>query len=144
MLKKFFYNPIFFLVIIIAVIMTLAVLIGQPVSAFDLIKDGGAGETANDSGYNKVFKANNFSEAVGKIINFVLSFVGIFFLVLTLYGGVRWMISQGNDTEVENAKKIIKSALIGLVIVLGAYFITWLAQQLFYAQKEILYQETPL
>lgn len=60
----------------------------------------------------------------GTIVSTVLSLVGVIFFLLILYGGIRWMIAQGNESEVEKAKQIIIAAVIGLVIVLAAYGIT--------------------
>lgn len=63
-------------------------------------------------------------QRTGQIINVVISFVGVLFLGLTIYGGYRWMMAGGNTSDVELAKKIITRALIGLVVVLAAYAIT--------------------
>ena len=62
---------------------------------------------------------------VGKIIKAALSFVGIIFLVLMIYGGYTWMMARGNEQEVEKAKNLITAAIIGLIIVLAAYAISY-------------------
>ena len=61
---------------------------------------------------------------IGTIVSAILSFIGVIFFLLIFYGGIRWMLAQGNEQEVETAKKIIIAAVIGLVIVLAAYAIT--------------------
>lgn len=61
---------------------------------------------------------------IGRIIGFILSFVGVVFLGLMIYGGFTWMLARGNDSEVSKAKGIIISAIIGIIIVAGAYAIT--------------------
>jgi hypothetical protein len=63
-------------------------------------------------------------EIVGRIIGAVLSLLGVIFFLLVIYGGLRWMIAQGNEGEVEKAKEILIAATIGLIIVLSAYAIT--------------------
>lgn len=63
-------------------------------------------------------------EIVGKIIQFLLSFLGVLFLVLLIYGGYLWMMDRGEEALAKKAKDIIKNAIIGLIIVLGAYAIT--------------------
>lgn len=63
---------------------------------------------------------------VFKIINYVLSFLGIIFLILIIYGGFVWMTAAGNEQRVTQAKKIIGNAAIGLAIVLISYGITLL------------------
>ncbi len=62
---------------------------------------------------------------IGKVVGAVLSFLGIAFFILIIYAGFRWMFARGNDQEVAKAKDIIVSAVIGLVIVLSAYAITF-------------------
>lgn len=62
---------------------------------------------------------------IGLIITTVLTFVGVVFLILAIYGGYLWMMARGNDEQVEKAKKTITNAIIGLVVVLAAYAISW-------------------
>ena len=62
---------------------------------------------------------------VGSIIKVVLSLLSIIFLILLLIAGLRWMMANGNDEVVKKASAAIKSAIIGLIIVLGAYAITY-------------------
>jgi len=66
----------------------------------------------------------DLAEIVGAIIGTFLSFLGVIFLCLIIYGGFIWMTSGGNETKVLKAKKIIQQAVIGLIIVLSAYSIT--------------------
>ncbi len=62
--------------------------------------------------------------AIGTIIGVALSFVGLAFFVLMIYGGFIWMFARGNEQDVEKAKSLIQAAIIGMVIVLSAYAIT--------------------
>jgi hypothetical protein len=62
--------------------------------------------------------------SAARIIRFVLGFLGLIFLLLTLYAGFMWMTSAGNEDRVETAKKILWGAIIGIGIVLFAYAIT--------------------
>lgn len=61
---------------------------------------------------------------VGFIIEYVLSFLGVIFLCLLIYGGFIWMQARGDSEMVTKAKETIINAAIGLAIVLGAYAIT--------------------
>jgi len=63
-------------------------------------------------------------DRVGGIVGLLLSFVGIIFLILTVYAGFLWMTAQGNSSQVEKAKDLLINAIIGLVIVTAAYSIT--------------------
>ncbi len=62
--------------------------------------------------------------AIGKIVGLALSFIGLAFFLLMIYGGFLWMFARGNDQEVQKAKDLIQAAIIGLIIVLAAYAIT--------------------
>ncbi|MBU1130883.1 hypothetical protein KJ840_02010 [Patescibacteria group bacterium] len=67
---------------------------------------------------------------IGDVINIILSFLGVVFLLLIIYGGITWMrggtVVGGGATKVDinKAKQIITQATIGLVIVLFAYLVT--------------------
>ena len=63
-------------------------------------------------------------EIIGALIGIVLSFVGIIFLCLTIYGGFLWMTSGGNEVKILKAKETLRHSIIGLLIILSAYSIT--------------------
>lgn len=43
--------------------------------------------------------------------------------ILFAWGGIKFMISQGNPNGISGAKKILTGAIVGLLIVLGAWLI---------------------
>jgi hypothetical protein len=61
---------------------------------------------------------------IGRLISAALGLVGIIFFVLMVYAGFLWMTARGNEKTTAKAKEAIVSAVIGLVIVAGAYAIT--------------------
>jgi hypothetical protein len=63
-------------------------------------------------------------ELIGVFINVFLGFLGIIFLILVLYAGFLWMTAGGNDTKVEQAKKILSQAIIGLILIMASYAIS--------------------
>jgi hypothetical protein len=60
------------------------------------------------------------------IINAVLSFLGLIFIALIIYGGYMWMFSGGNEQNIEKAKKILTNSSIGVAIVLASAAISQL------------------
>ena len=64
-------------------------------------------------------------QVVGTVISIMLSIIGVVFLVLIVYGGYIWMIARGDESKVEKAKDTISRSIIGLIIVLAAYAITY-------------------
>lgn len=63
--------------------------------------------------------------AISTVIKAVLSLVGTIFLVLTIYAGIMWMTAQGDDEKSKKAMSIISMAVIGLIITMSAYAITY-------------------
>lgn len=55
------------------------------------------------------------------LINWILGILALIAVIFILIGGFRWMTAGGNEESVETAKKILISAIIGLVIVLAAW-----------------------
>lgn len=61
---------------------------------------------------------------IARIIQIALSFLGVIAISLTLYAGFTWMNSGGDEDKIDRAKKTLKSAVIGLVIILSSWAIT--------------------
>ncbi len=78
--------------------------------------------TAKTAGINR--GVTDPTTATANLISQVLSYVGILFLILMIYGGFMWMTAAGNEERVKTALKVVASAVIGLIIVLSAYAIT--------------------
>lgn len=66
----------------------------------------------------------DITQALGGLVGALLAFIGVFFLLLIIYGGFTWMNARGNEAQAQKAKETIEAAAIGLVIVLAAYAIT--------------------
>lgn len=83
---------------------------------------GGVGAYANQIGEKdaRITVINR----VGGLVGLILSFVGIIFLVLTIYAGILWMTAQGDSAQVTKAKDLLINALVGLIIITAAYSIT--------------------
>ena len=84
----------------------------------------GLTETRNVGTISSALINNTPQQVVGTVIGAILSLLGVIFFLLIFYGGILWMMAQGNESEVEKAKQIIIAAVIGLIIVLSAYAIT--------------------
>ncbi len=66
----------------------------------------------------------SLTEFIGNLIQVLLTATGILFLVLTVYAGVLYMTAAGDENKIKKAKGMIVSALIGLIIIIGAYALT--------------------
>ena len=58
---------------------------------------------------------------IAKIIRIILGFLGIIAVGLIMYAGFIWMNSGGNEEKVEQAKLILRNAVIGLIIILASF-----------------------
>lgn len=104
-------------------IIILAFVVPTAVFAIDLGGDLAAG-AAKQAGFDAGTNETTLSQNIGAVINIALSFVGTIFLILTVYAGFLWMTARGDQGKIEKAQDIIKAAIIGLIITVGAYSIT--------------------
>lgn len=64
-------------------------------------------------------------EIIVMVINAVLGLLGVIFLALIIYAGFLWMMAGGNDEQVGKAKKLLTNSIIGVVIIVAAYAISY-------------------
>ena len=95
--------------------------------AFNPFNNNITANLAGGAGYT-VRQASRYALTgyLGQIINLLLSMLGVIFTGLVVYGGYRWLTARGNDQQVEQAKGIIRHAIIGLFITVSAGAI-WIA-----------------
>ena len=74
------------------------------------------------SGYDP---SGDISNIVAQVIKGFLSLLGIIFVVLIVIAGNKWMNARGNEEKVEEAQDTIRRAIIGLIITVSAYAITY-------------------
>lgn len=68
---------------------------------------------------------NTLTSYIRYIYLFALSIVGIAAFATLVYGGFRYMLSAGNVGSADEAKRIIKGAIFGLILALSAYLILY-------------------
>lgn len=86
--------------------------------------NSGLSATGRNAGYGALMEKTPV-DFYGNLIGFLLGFLGIIFLGYMIYAGYTWMLARGNEQEVAKAKRMIEQAIVGLVIVLAAYAITY-------------------
>jgi len=62
-------------------------------------------------------------DTIASIINVAMGLLGTIAVVIILYGGFKWMTSGGDQSKVDDARKLIINGVIGLVIILTSYAI---------------------
>jgi hypothetical protein len=63
-------------------------------------------------------------QMIGGAIRVFTGIAGAIALLMFVYGGIMWILSKGEEKRVEDSKKILMNASIGLVLIFGAYFFT--------------------
>lgn len=71
-----------------------------------------------DPGLTQAETARDF---IRNTTNFVLGFLGLFAVIIVIYGGVLYVASRGSEDQAEKGKKAITYAVIGILIVLGSF-----------------------
>ena len=117
-MKKFFIS-----------LFLLSLLVATPVFAkldLGIGKNSLLQNAGNGAGFNvQETTTATLSKNIGLVINIALSIMGVIFTVLTVYAGYLWMTARGKDEQIEKSQKIITASIIGLIITLGAFSITW-------------------
>ncbi|MBI4089835.1 MAG: hypothetical protein HY421_00365 [Candidatus Kerfeldbacteria bacterium] len=67
--------------------------------------------------------SKNLKDVTVNVVSWVLGMLALLAVVFIIYAGFVWMTAAGNEEKIERAKKIISSAVIGLVIVILAWAI---------------------
>lgn len=104
--------------------------IDPALAAYDFKKDSGISEVAQPLGYDDPSSPEFY---IGKILFLAFSFIGVIFMGLIIYSGILWMTAQGNDSQVKKAKDTIIKSIVGLVIIMSAYAVTFFVTN--YVQK---------
>ncbi len=63
----------------------------------------------------------SFRQMALRFVNFFLYFLGLVATIFVIYGGFLYITSQGDDGNVEKAKKILTFAAIGILIILISF-----------------------
>lgn len=76
--------------------------------------------------YGDQIQASNVTSIInliGRITQFILGFVGLLAFGMLIYGAGTMIANYGNEETVQKAKKIIKNAIIGIIVIISAYTI---------------------
>lgn len=68
-------------------------------------------------------QADKLGSIIGAIVTFLLILVAIISLFFLIYGGLRLVTSGGDKSKVDDARKTVIAAIVGLVIAFLAFFI---------------------
>lgn len=69
------------------------------------------------------YQAGQLGTVIGNAINFVFVLAGIVALGYLIYGGIKWVISEGDKSNVESARNHIVASIVGLIIIFMSYLV---------------------
>ncbi len=97
-------------------------------AVFLLVKAGFAADTVDVGidtvGNNLVIGSNSPVQTIIKIIQVLLGLLGLVAVVIIMYGGFLWTTSGGSEEKINTAKKLLRNAVIGIIIILSSWGIT--------------------
>lgn len=70
----------------------------------------------------------NLGEILANVIEALLLFAGAVAVLFLIIGGFRYVVSTGNEQQVDAAKKTILYAVLGLIVIFIAFVLTRLIQ----------------
>lgn len=82
---------------------------------------GNLGATGRASGLTD----KSLTDVVAIVIKGALGLVAVIFFIMIVIAGFSWMTAGGNEETVKNAKKNMSNAVIGLIVILFSYAITY-------------------
>lgn len=91
---------------------------------------GKTAESLRDNSY-KIQESAGFNPSltlggvVALIIKGFLGLLGVIFIILIVLAGYNWMTAAGDEEKIKKATSTIRSAIIGLLIIIAAYSITY-------------------
>ncbi len=89
--------------------------------AFNPVQEVWKGFTTAGDG---IFKGGSIPQLVGGVLNGLFAVLGLIFLGLMVYGGMLWLLSEGQEKKVNAARGFIFHSVVGLILILAAFAIT--------------------
>ena len=88
----------------------------------------------SDNAFSKLctqFGADRIGPIIGTVLKILLVAAVVIALFYLIYGGIRWITSGGDKGKVDEARKHIVAAIVGLIIAFVAYFIVQIVLTIF-------------
>ena len=83
------------------------------------------GNAVNTGGFGSI------DSIILNILLLVIILVGLISLAMVLYGGFLYITSRGEQSNIEKSRKVITSAIIGIIIVALSFFLAKFVMNLF-------------
>jgi len=70
--------------------------------------------------YNPLGGDVSIPKLIGRLLNIIIGVVGAISLLMFIYGGFLWLTSAGKSDRIEEGKKTLLWATLGLVVIFSA------------------------
>ena len=87
--------------------------------------DSMLGKFSQSAGFETDDTGAQLGKVVALVIKAFLSLLGIIFIILIMLAGFNWMTAEGDEQKITKAKETIRTAIIGLFIIIASYAITY-------------------
>ena len=100
------------------------VILGGPVASALSLTDVFSGPYRGEGQPASLFEGS--SAVIPRVINLMLFIVGVLAVFMMIYGGIRYVLSGGDNGKVKDAKNTILYAIVGLIVaILGYAIVGW-------------------
>ncbi|MFH0951525.1 MAG: pilin [bacterium] len=82
-------------------------------------------DSVAETNYSAQTNKDSMTQIVADVIKVFLGLLGVIFVIIIVWAGYNWMRAGGNEDKVEKAKNLISRSIIGLLIIVAAYAITY-------------------
>lgn len=124
-MKKFLFTFLFLQIIIFT---SFTYISNAQILNSDIVEkiDENVGAVQLQAGYDPDL---SLGAVVATIIKGFLGLLGVIFIILIVIAGYNWMTAAGDEEKIKKATSTIRSAIIGLLIIIAAYSITYFVFQ---------------
>lgn len=105
---------------ILSAFLMVSALLVPTVGAVDVFKNACSGAPSNAV---CSARADDLAGLIGNVIRTLFLLVGIIAVIMIIVGGIRYITSNGDSSQVSSAKNTVLYAVIGLVIAISAFAI---------------------
>ena len=127
------YSKITIITALVGLVILPGLALAQATAQTDTSLKGLTDQAGSAAGFDTSIneEGTGIARIAGAIVRAFISLLGVLFISYTIYGGFLWMTAAGDQEKVGKAQKIIRSGIIGIIVVLSAVGIYWFVAQFF-------------
>lgn len=96
----------------------------QGVNVFDdACKSAGGGSGSSICGPGTKPGDKGFTDLMKSVINTMIFIIGLIAVIMIIIGGIRYVVSNGESSQIQSAKNTVLYSVVGLVIAISAFAI---------------------